>query len=427
MKVLIVNTYDRGGAANACIRLHSGLLHQGIDSKLLLLHKEKNVEESYAFEKPQIKTNRFKKVFQKVERKLLRKLGFATRKQKESKEKNFLKSRAEGLELFSFPDSPYDITTSPLYKEADIINLHWVAGFLDYESFFRKNTKPVVWTLHDMNPFTGGEHYEETTLGMDVAGNPLSRVFNTTEQEIFTKVIKIKEQALQHVKNITVVAPSSWLATAARVSEIFRKFDTAHIPYGLDAMQFTTYDKTHARTVFNLPLNKKIVLFVADSVTNERKGFRFLLHALQMLQDLDILLCAVGRNSKELEQLENVVQLGYIEDERSLSMCYSAADVFVIPSIMDNLPNTVLESLYCGTPVIGFPVGGLVDMVQSGVNGILAQEISSRALANSIITFFKKANNYNTRQIRNDAIAMYSLEKQALAYNQIYKSVVRSV
>jgi hypothetical protein len=167
MKILLVNTYDNGGAANACIRLHQGLLNQGVASKLLLLHKTKDIEKSYLFKKNPETNNRSRSYyFKRIQHKIAKKWNFTFLKPRLSKEEVFFKKRAAGLELFSSPYSKYDITNSPLYQEADIINLHWVAGFLDYESFFKKNKKPVIWTLHDMHPFTGGEHYVEMIHGI---------------------------------------------------------------------------------------------------------------------------------------------------------------------------------------------------------------------------------------------------------------------
>jgi len=138
MKILIVNTYDSGGAANACLRLHEGLLQVGVDSKALIKRKEKPLPQTFKFQKTYNRINKFQILKEKVIL-FFRVMGILN-KPKASQNQLFLKQRQSGLELFSFPQSEFDITCSPLYQEADIINLHWVANFLDYESFFRKNT-----------------------------------------------------------------------------------------------------------------------------------------------------------------------------------------------------------------------------------------------------------------------------------------------
>ena len=183
MKILIINTYDRGGAANACLRLYQGLLDEGIDASLLLKKKQKNLPNAEILAPQKQKKSILQKLNAKLKT-LMRELNLI-KKESTSPQLSFLKNRPQSLELFSFPDSNFDITDSPLYQEADIINLHWVAGFLDYKSFFEKNTKPVVWTLHDMNPFTGGEHYEENYSGIGIDGFPIEKNKGTKGEKYF--------------------------------------------------------------------------------------------------------------------------------------------------------------------------------------------------------------------------------------------------
>jgi glycosyltransferase involved in cell wall biosynthesis len=368
MKILIVNTYDNGGAANACLRLHEGLLSEGIDSKVLLKRKQKSLPKTFQFNGKLQKISKLKLLKEKGIA-FLRVLGILNKK-KSSDEQSFLKQRSSSLELFSFAHSNFDITTSPLYEEADLINLHWVAHLLDYESFFRKNTKPVVWTLHDMNPFTGGEHYLESFFDMDSKGYPLAREFSVKEKYFQDNILSLKVEAIQKVSNINVVAPSKWLVKEAKKSLVFKNKELYHIPYGINSEIFQPRDKHYSRNILNLPNNKKIILFVADSINNNRKGYAYLKMALENMQNDNVILCAIGRKKSTLESEKNIIELGPIYDERLMSIVYSAADVFVIPSLMDNLPNTVLESLMCGTPVIGFSIGGITDMIQHGTNGL---------------------------------------------------------
>jgi glycosyltransferase involved in cell wall biosynthesis len=423
MKILIVNTFDKGGAANACLRLHTGLLQEGIDSKVLLKGKQKNSPHTYILKPDYEKVT----TFQKIERKVIGALtAFGLLKKKAIPKKHiFLKSRDKELEFFSFPDSSFDITTSKLYQEADIINLHWVADFLDYKSFFKKNTKPVVWTLHDMNAFTGGEHYEEEYLGIDKDGYPLKRLRTIAEQNVSNKNLKIKKQAIQGVANLTIVSPSQWLAKEAKESVVFKSVTIHCIPYGLDAEVFKPRDKVYSKNLLGIPKDKRVVLFVADSISNNRKGFVFLKEAFQQMQMDNVVLCAIGNKMEDIEYINNIIELGPINDERLMSVAYSAADVFVIPSLMDNLPNTVLESLMCGTPVIGFPVGGIPDMVQDGINGLLAKEISVNALVEVLNTFLNTMDNFDRDSIRSKAVMKYDLKIQANSYINLFGNILK--
>ena len=387
MKVLIINTIDSGGAANSCKRLHLSLLSENIQSKILLRVKQNDWPASQQF----LPKPRKLKVVDKVRNKLYRiakEFQVYRPSFKNNEQLQFLSDRSRSLELFSFPNSGLDITESPLYKEADIINLHWVANFLDFKSFFKKNTKPVVWTLHDMNPFTGGEHYEERYLGIGKNGRPLERMVTEEEKKMSELNLILKKKALANIKNLYIVAPSSWLAENAKESDLFNSYPIHHITNGLDSKIYKPIDKTFSRRLFNIPENKKVILFVADSLDNHRKGFIYLKKAFEQLPNReDLVLCAIGNSVAEIKNNSGIINLGTIKDERLMSAAYNAADVFVIPSIMDNLPNTVIESLMCGTPVIGFPVGGIPDMVIHEENGLITEEISVAALVRSLKNF----------------------------------------
>lgn len=423
MKIVIVNTYDVWGAAKSCLRLHVALHTKGIESNVILRHKQKNIKNTHEL-MPFIKAtsilvrlkNKFKRVLREF--KLLK-------TKKVSKNDLFLRNRSNCLESFSFPYSNYDITKSEFYKQASIVNLHWVANFLDYKSFFEKNTKPVVWTLHDMNPFTGGEHYEEKYLGIDELGYPVLRKKTQEEIDVSRENLELKHQIIKKVKNLTIVAPSKWLVKEAEESEVFKGRDIFYIPYGLDSELFKPRDKTYSREILNIPLNKRVILFVADSIDNNRKGYVFLKKAFEQLSDSNIVLCAIGDRGKELNSLEGIIELGTIHDERLMSIAYSAADVFVMPSLMDNLPNTVIESLMCGTPVIGFPVGGIIDMIQDGENGFITKEISVNSLSDSLKKFLKSEVKFNRDSIRMNAMEIYNQDIQASKYIDLFQRVLK--
>ncbi len=424
LKVLLINTYDNGGAANACIRLHQGLLNQGVDSKLLLLHKTKEIENSYLFiNKTSLNHLSSSYYFKRIQQKIAKKWNLTFLMPKSCKKELFFKNRAAGLELFSFPESNYDITSFSLYQEADVINLHWVAGFLDYKSFFKKNKKPVIWTLHDMNPFTGGEHYVEMIHGIDDQGKPIKRNVLNIEKSCAKENLDDKINSLAPFKSLSIVAPSKWLQSEAGKSELFKTRKVNLIPYGLDVNTYTYRDKSFARELYRIPLHKKVILFVADSISNSRKGYVYLKRALEKLDRADIILCSIGKDKPVLESHIEIRHLGSISDERIISLVYSLADVFVIPSLMDNLPNTVLESLLCGTPVIGFPVGGIPEMIEHGENGLITKEVSVDSLKEAIEYYLLNGVTCSKEQIRTLAVEKYDQSVQAKAYITLFQEI----
>jgi glycosyltransferase involved in cell wall biosynthesis len=409
MKILIVNTSPNGGAANSCLRLFNGLLKEGVEVKILFREGGNDIPHSF-----RIKSITF-----------LKKLIGKLKTDNGIEQKVFIDHRPDGLEFFSFPDSQSDITKMEVYKDADIIHLHWVANFLDWKSFFRKNNKPVVWTLHDQNPFLGGEHYEERYLGIDEKGYPKKRVVTEQEVQVHESIIKFKKKVLSSTKDLTVVSPSKWLDNSSRKSEVFQRFQHSLIPYGYPIDLFKRLDKEHCRTRLKIGIDKKVILFVADSTTNARKGFNYLLSVFETLleQDRDdLLLCSVG--SKMGMNTNHVLELGRVDDEELMANIYNAADVFVIPSLEDNLPNTMIESLLCGTPVIGFPTGGIVDAVIDKENGLICEEISVPALSETINDFLNGKFFFDSESISEKAKEVYDEQVQANSYINLYTKIL---
>jgi len=215
------------------------------------------------------------------------------------------------------------------------------------------------------------------------------------------------------------LAESSKLLTNPQVLNIFNPIDT---------VLYKPIKKETARKFFNLPLNKKIILFGAAKISDKRKGLSYLLEALNIL-DIngfkDILLVTFGKNS-EIESLTvESKAINYLSDENKISQLYSAADVFVLPSLEDNLPNTVMESLTCGTPVVAFKVGGIPEMVKHKINGYLANVADSSDLANGIEWVLNKSNYSElSANARNYAIKEFSEEVIANKYIELYQNIL---
>ncbi|MFQ3675928.1 MAG: hypothetical protein SNJ64_05240, partial [Endomicrobiia bacterium] len=228
MKPLLISSHDTGGAAKACIRLHEALLNENIESFLQVRFKtNNNIKNCFQYENFKLKYQLGKALYKinsfLKERKIII-----------SGNDKFLKNRNKELSRFSFPCSNIDLTRNIKFKEADIINLHWVAEYIDYSSFFKKTNKPVVWTLHDMNPFSGGEHYIEHFLGIDNDGYPQKRKYTDIELKIIEKNLLIKQKALQNFEKLYIVSPSTWLAKESQNSQLFRKYPHIVIPNSLN-------------------------------------------------------------------------------------------------------------------------------------------------------------------------------------------------
>jgi hypothetical protein len=255
LKVLHVCTFDRGGAANACVRLHVGLLDEGLDSKLLVKQLSKNLPQAFKFYPKSSSLDRINKLFNRF----LYLIGANSDPiltNREIAHANFKQNLPPGVGYFSFPQTDMDITASPLYLDSDIIHLHWVAGFLDYESFFKKNSKPIVWTLHDMEPFQGGTHYHDKYYGVDNSGKPVP--FNIPDM-VLRKIkenFDVKRRALSNIPHLTIVSPSMWLRELSKKSTLFGDFPHFHIPYGLDTNVFKPRNKKFSKEMFNLPLDR---------------------------------------------------------------------------------------------------------------------------------------------------------------------------
>lgn len=420
MKVLHINTYDKGGAANACIRLHLGLLEKGVDSKLLFKQKSKQIESSYIYN-PSIKTDLLSRVKRKI-------LYYLTKKKRGERErKSFLLNRSKSLELFSFPfaDSN-DITNNPYYQQADIIHLHWVAGFIDYSSFFQKNTKPIIWTIVDENPYSGGEHYQEYYSGISEDGELIPRKITAIEKNIFKRNQQLKIKSLRGVDNLHVAAISNWLLENSKKSNVFSSFPHWKLGYGASPSLYKPRDLSFVRDVFGLPINKKIALFLSHSLKSPRKGYGFLEPIFESFynEHPSIYFCTIGEDYTLGKKYSNVKQLQYIHDDMLLSLLYASADVVIISSVMDNLPYTLIESLLCGTPCIGFPVGGIKDAIVHKKNGLLSEKITTKSLKKTIQEFFEEGVELSRNEIAALARKSYDNEIHVKAYMELYQKVL---
>lgn len=337
---------------------------------------------------------------------------------------------------FSNPFIGADVSSHPSVSEADVINLHWInGGFLSLKSIYNlgKLNKPVVWVLHDMWAFTGGCHYNVECEKFINKCHNCPSLKSPGEKDKSSKIFREKEKLIKDI-NLTIVTPSIWLSEEAKRSELFKDKRIENIPYPIDLDVYKPVQKTEARNKLNLPKNKFLILFGSMTVKDERKGFNFLIESLKLFADKNrdvknnIELIVFGSAGKE--QLDSIPfrvnYFGRFKNESEIVSCYNSADVFMAPSLQDNLPNTVLESIACGVPVLGFNIGGLPDMVEHMKNGYLAELKSVNDLEKGIEWFYDKRNQM-------DELSKYAREKAVSSFNQtaisekylnLYKSLI---
>jgi glycosyltransferase involved in cell wall biosynthesis len=274
--------------------------------------------------------------------------------------------------------------------QPDIINLHWVCGgYMQVESVPKFN-KPLVWTLHDMWPFTGGCHYSEECDRYTKSCGSCRQLHSSKDSDLSRWVWQRKAKAWKNI-DLTLVSPSAWLAKCASSSSLFKDYRVEVIPNGIEIQKYKPINSQWAREILNLPKDKQIVLFgIAGGTSNRTKGFNLLVSALQSLSKsgwkdrIELLVFGSSQPEKAVALGFKPHYLGNLADDISLATVYAAADVFVAPSVYDNLPNTVMEAGAYGIPSVAFNIGGLPDLIEHCSNGYLAKPYETEDLARGI-------------------------------------------
>jgi glycosyltransferase involved in cell wall biosynthesis len=314
-----------------------------------------------------------------------------------------------------------------LPEDASVLNLHWIAGVVPLGNLF-ESARPIVWTLHDMNPFTGGCHYSNGCEKFQSGCGQCPQLGEEHVKDVSWSAHRRKARAYSRKQSLHIVTPSEWLGQQCRTSALLGAREVHVIPYGLDVTCFQPRGTQLARTGLNIPLNAKVVLFCAGMLTNPRKGIAELMLALGQLRDVpDLLLLSIGDGNIDIPGLA-YVNLGAISDDDRLSLAYSAADVFVVPSLADNLPNTVLEAMACGTPSVGFAAGGIPEMISNGVTGYTVTVGDVHALAERIRVLLHNDTHRRdlSKNCRRRAVTDYALDVQARRYRNVYSRVLAS-
>jgi glycosyltransferase involved in cell wall biosynthesis len=419
MKIAILSTFDTfGGAAIAASRLNKALKKVGLQS-FMIVQEKKGDDISVN----SISDNWFQNKLSRI-RFALDRLQFTF--YEKSKKVRF---------AFSQANIGIDLIENRGIKTADIIHLHWVNfGFLSLKSIQRliSTNKPIVWTLHDMWAFTGGCHYSgECENYLNQCGNCTVFLKDPSTNDLSNKVWNQKNDILLNA-NITFVTCSGWLLNIAKKSSLIKNKNIITIPNPIDIEAFKPIDKLLSNEKLGLKITKKYILFGAIKINDERKGYEYFNKALMILKEKyceiseSIELLVFGKaTASDFNNLPYKVNLlGQIADQNQIITIYNAATIFVVPSLEDNLPNTIMESMACGTPVVGFETGGIPEMIDHQKTGYLAKYKSAEDLANGIYwTLFDADYPLLCNNSRKHAIEKYSFEKVANQYKSLYESL----
>ena len=392
-----------GGAGIAAYRLHKSLLNNGVNSLFVCQDAGRYKNDLDIIE---VKPRGFGLLHRAV-RKIRQIIGGA----------NFSAELAKNpgnYEIATWPETNYLVELEKAVLDADIIHLHWVSGFVNYPTFFKKlKNKKIVWTLHDMNPFMGIFHYKG-----DQFRNPGLK-------KIDDKAIAIKSTAFKDI-NLEIVVLSNWMQQEAIMNPVFKVFNYTNIPNGVDCSVFKPADRKLARKTIDIPEDDCVILVVSERVDNYRKGIDILLEALSSVESkAPVRIISVGKGELNLSGTNiNYTALGPIYNEKELANVYVASNLFVIPSREDNLPNVMLEAFATGIPVLGFPIGGVKQYVIPFETGLLAQDISATALNNALEQFLLNKDKFSSQLISEYAQKKFNNNLLSDNHLRFYKSLL---
>ncbi|MCX6181995.1 MAG: glycosyltransferase [Bacteroidetes bacterium] len=402
MKVVIIsNTDSGGGAAIAARRLNDALNKNGVLSKMLVVNKVTASQDVV-----QVDKSIFHKAFTYIEYLLQRRV--------------LLKDKS--VAMFSTNKVGVDFSDNLFLQSADVINIHWVnfgcLSLNDIQKLYALK-KPIVWTLHDMWLFTGGCHYSGDCLKYEKDCDTCPMLnFGSISHSVWTKKKEIFKG--QH---LNVITPSVWLGELCKTASLTNAANVQAIPNTLNTELFKPVSKAEACKKLNLDPSKKYLLFSAANPNDVRKGFSYFVEAIKIVKEQfeNVELIVMGKEQKAFENLPlKLNYVGFIKSEEAAATVYNAASVFVIPSLEDNLPNTILEALACGTPSVGFAIGGIKEMIATGVNGYLAQPKNAEDLAKGIVEVLK---NPKSESARNSALQRYSANVVVQKHVEFFKSI----
>lgn len=394
------------GGSHAVMRLHAGLRRAGVDSTVLCVNKAIDSVELIRLEKSRI-TKKLDSILDRA----CRKVGLN-----------------KALDVTSFR-----IPRLRAVQEADILTIHGPTyGFCSYLAMpWLTAHKAAVFPLHDMWSFTGHCYHsmgcEKWKIGCGTCPHP--EVFPPISVDNTRLEWSLKKWAYDR-SQLTVVAPSTWMAQQAKESMLGR-FPVLHIPHGVDTEAYQPLDREACRRTLGIPMGKKVMMFLAADLNNKLKGGDLLIDALERLPASlrkEAVLLLLGNGGDKIAKAVDMpsIVLGYVGSDRLKAACYSAADVFVHPSRAEVFGYAVLESMACGTPVVGFRVGGVPDLVRPHVSGVLAEPFDIVQFVGGILEVIEDANHREGMRQRSRQIVKeeYTLDLQIQRYVDLYRQLM---
>jgi len=412
MRIVHLSTNARGGAARAARRLHRGLRVIGLDSRMLVQFKYDGDPTVIG---PATSAGR---------------MMAGLRRRLDSALVRLYHRRRDAL--FSPAMLPDRLASKVAALHADIVHLHWVAyGFLRIESLggFQR---PLVWTLHDMWPFTGGCHIDNG-CGRYRASCGRCPILGSSREGDLSRWIWHRKRRAWRGLPLTVVSPSRWLAKCARDSTLFQDMHIEVIPLGVDITRFKPSNQRFARELLSLPQDKRLILWgTTGRISNPLKGFQYLeagLHELARTNEATWVELVVFGSAKPADPPDLPVKvrfLGRLHDDVSLALLYAAGDVLVVPSPRENFPQVAVEAMACGTPVVAFATTGLLDIVDHRRNGYLAEPFSPESLARGLVWVLEDPERRRALSLRarQKAETEFSLQVMAQRYADLYREIL---
>lgn len=418
MRILIINTSERiGGAAVAANRLMESLKNNGIKVKMLVRDKQTD------------------------------KISVVSSNQKGLELWNFIWERIviwianrfkrNNLFAVDIANTGIDITSLPEFQQADIIHLHWInQGMLSLKNIQKiiESGKPIVWTMHDMWPCTGICHHARECTNYQSECHFCPFIYkNGGKNDLSTRIFRKKKKLYSQTK-ISFIACSKWLKEKAEVSALMEGQTVINIPNPININLFKPRNKAEARKKLNLPLDRQLILFGSVKITDKRKGIDYLVDSCKLLIDHHpelqekIGVVVFGNQSELIQNLLpfKVYSLPFVSNEHDIVDIYNSVDLYVTPSLEENLPNMIMESMACGVPCVGFNVGGIPEMIDHLHNGYVAQYKSSEDFANGIYWVLTDPSYKElSEQACRKAVSNYSEDIIAKKYTDIYNKITR--
>lgn len=405
MKIVHINTASSGGgAAIAAMRHCEAMINAGHDASLIASRNEKYLSSVYRIQRSKISLAfhlSLSELVRVVQKKFLNPIG-----------------------TYSFNYTSYPVHKLELIKNADIIFLHWINGLINTDEIANilDLGKPTFWYMHDMYPITGGCHHALECLKYTKECSLCPLLRKKIPYDLSLHNFNYKLKTFRKYTNLSFIAPSRWLASCIENSKIGKGHNVHVIPNMINCNVFKPLG-IDAKSFFGLNHNKKTILFSANNLEDPYKGARFVVECLQNLDPSKYEGLIIGiANKSILDSLPlNVVSTGKLSDEIALSLAYNACDTVLISSIAENYPNVVLEAMACGKPCIGFPTGGIPDLINHKISGFLTSYKTAHDLLNGIEYVFSSEDIYNklSYNSRNQILETNSYENIHTLYKDL--------